>query len=90
MLTASGVFYSLQVVCAAVGRFQVSFLESVGGLLECEECRQKGTHLLSRSCLWGPGLETGSEHMLLSVEGKHDAGQKFRTFLTREGNQIGL
>lgn len=36
---------------SAVSRFQVSFLQSVGGLLECEECRQKGTQLLGRSWL---------------------------------------
>lgn len=59
----SGMFCSLQaVLLLCVGMSFPS--QSVGGLLEHETCKEKGTHLLYRRWLWDSGLETGSKYLL--------------------------
>lgn len=60
LFVAAGVFYPLHEVARQQVDCVFPSLGSVGGLLECEECRQEGVHLVSRSQSWGRDLEMGS------------------------------
>lgn len=89
LFVTAGVFYPLHEVALQQVDCMFPSLESVGGLLGYEECRQKGVQLVSGSQPWGLDLEMGANSCSKMSQVNMQV-HEVRPFLAREGNQIGL